>query len=134
MAKRKKTNIVENPKTLDKWEGEEVMVESDTKLEADTGTGPVVILRTFEFGANPQVFKTHPPTNQELFDSHLKGIQAMLWSDGLKPMEEIEPRLIFSKNKKKYRIFVGCKPLLGQIVLERPQTLSEIAYGNSPRN
>ena len=134
MDKRKKTNIVEHEKTKHSWEGEEVMVESETKLEADTGTGPKVILRTFEFASNPQAFKQRIPTSQELFNHHLKGMQGMLWSDGLKPMEEIEPRLIFSKNKKGYRIFIACKPLLGQVVLEKPQTLSEIAHGNTPRN
>ena len=90
-------------------------------------------MRTFEFGANPKVFKLKNPTKQEVFNDHLKGMEAMLWGDGLKPMTEVEPRLVFSKNKKKYRIFVACQPLMGQVVLERPQTLSQIA-NVTPRN
>lgn len=131
MAKRTKTNIVDDNKYL--WEGERVEVESTTKLQDDHGIGNPLIIRAFEFRANPQAFKLYTPTAQQLFNYHYKGIEAMLWSDGLIPVEGIEPRLIFSKgskdskSKKGYRIFITCMPLRGQTVLEKPLTLSEIA-------
>src|SRR3990167_3098126 len=92
------------------WEGEEVQSESTTKLTEDKGTGQAVVIRFFEFGANPEVFKQHKPTSQQLFDSHRKGIEALLWRDGLRPYEGVEPRLMFSKNGKNYRIIVTCVP------------------------
>src|SRR4051812_24030725 len=78
------------------WEGEEVAAESDTKIQEDKGTGQAIILRVYQFAANPAVFKAHKPTAQELFSSHIKGIEALLWSDGLKPFTAVEPRLVFS--------------------------------------
>ena len=115
------------------WRGQTVSVDSGIKLEDDIGTGEAVIIRTFEFGANPQVFKDyekkngHLPYAQEIFQSHMRGIMSMLWQDGLSPAEEIEPRLILSKKKDKYLIMVGAKPSLGNTILETPKTLSEIA-------
>jgi len=149
MSKRKTINDPndsESPKvggefvtTEGDWRGQTVQVESETKLDADTGTGPTVILRTFEFRADPITFKNykkkngHLPYAQEIFQSHINGIKAMLWQDGLRPAEEIEPRMILSKNKEKYLIIVGAVPQLGQIILERPKTLMEIANPNETR-
>lgn len=108
------------------WEGEEVYAESDTKLEHDEGKGEPVIIRSFEFGVNPKAFKEHTPTKQELFNSHLRGMESLLWRDGLKPFEGVEPRLIFSKNRRQYRIIVACQPSRGNVLLETPQRLSEL--------
>ena len=113
------------------WEGEQIEASSETRLEDDTGTGREIVLRTFEFAINPESFKQHTPTKQELFDSHVRGIRGMLWADGLETFEEVEPRLIFSKNKKFYRICLACVPTRGNTVLEKPQTLSEITNESS---
>lgn len=122
------------------WRGQTVEVKSDTKLEEDTGTGEVIVIRSFEFGANPATFKEYEknygrlPYAQEIFQSHMKGILSLLWQDGLSPVEEIPPRLILSKKKDKYMIMVGARPQLGQTILEKPQTLSEIANVKSPKH
>lgn len=116
-------------KAIDKgneWEGEELSAEADTKLEQDTGTGEAIILRFFDFGADPLVFKDHKPSAQELFNGHIKGIEALLWGDGLKPYEGVEPRLMFSKDKKFYRFIIACKPTIGSSILETPQTLTDL--------
>jgi hypothetical protein len=110
------------------WEGEEIAVESKTKLEEDKGTGQTVILRVFEFAANPITFKQHKPTAQELFSSHLQGIKSLLWRDGLAPYEAVEPRLIFSKDKSMYRFIIPCVATIGSTVIDKPQTLSQIVH------
>lgn len=131
MTKQKKSSKTDNKFKLEKneetWEGEQVTVESDTKLEDDHGTGHEVIIRTFEFKANPEAFRYHTPTEQELFNSHARGMKGQIWADGLSPAEDIEPRIIFSKNKDSYRIFISCRPSIGNTILEKTQTLSEIA-------
>lgn len=115
------------------WEGEEVGVESDTKLEEDKGTGQEIILRFFDFAANPEVFKNYKPTAQELFDSHRKGIESLLWSDGLSACEAIEPRLLFSKDKSNYRFVISCIKGIGNTMVDKPKTLSELLTPNESR-
>ncbi len=108
------------------WEGEELQAESKTKLEEDLGTGQKVVIRFFEFGANPQAFKHYKPTAQELFDSHRNGIIAMLWKDELKPHEDVEPRIMFSKNKTHYRIIIACIPAGITGLIENTKTLTQL--------
>lgn len=113
------------------WQGQTVQVQSDKHLEDDLGTGDPVILRTFVFGVNPEAFGRRTPTSQELFDDHKRGISAMLWQDGLTPMEEVEPRVYLSRDKTKYFITVGAKPQMGQSIIDTTQTLSQIVNGTS---
>lgn len=108
------------------WQGEEIAAEATTKLSDDTGTGQAVVLRFFDFGANPEAFKKHKPTAQELFNSHLRGMEAMLWKDGLKVFTDTTPRLMFSKDNKNYRFIIACVPAKGHLMNERPQTLTEL--------
>lgn len=110
------------------WLAQNLSTESETHLEDDQGTGDVAIIRMFEFKINPESFRQFKPTQQELFNSHYKGIETLLWRDGMKVMPEVNPRVTLSKNKKKYRIFVGAKPMKGHILRETPKTLSEIAH------
>jgi hypothetical protein len=110
------------------WEGEELGVESDTKLEEDKGVGQAIVLRFFSFAANPEVFKQYKPTANELFTSHKMGIEAMLWKDGLTPYTAIEPRLMFSKDKSHYRFVVGCLP--SQALVDTPGTLTQLIHGH----
>ncbi len=108
------------------WEGQEVSAEADTKIQDDLGTGQEVILRFFDFGANVATFKEHKPTAQELFDGHKGGLEALLWKDGLKPYDAVEPRLMFSKDKKNYRFIIACIPRDGVVLADKPQTLSQL--------
>lgn len=136
MAKGKKFKAIEKDATVKskfakktdigdiEWQGEEIGAESTTKINEDTGTGIPVILRRFTFAVNHQAFKDHKPTEQELFNSHKNGIMALLWSDEMRPYEAIEPRIIFSKDKSHYTIFVGCIPK--GVLNEKSQTLSEL--------
>lgn len=110
------------------WEGEEVTAHSDTKIESDLGIGQAIVIRFFEFAANQDTFKLHKPTAQELFNSHKNGIMAMLWKDGLKPFNEVEPKLMFSKSKKNYRFILTCVP--NETLVEKPQTLSQLLTSN----
>jgi hypothetical protein len=116
------------------WEGEEVVAQSDTKLEQDTGVGQAVILRFFEFGANPEVFKQHKPTAQELFNSHMRGIEALLWKDGLRRFEGVEPRLMFSRDKSHYRFIIACEPSAGNVLTDKPKTLSQLLKNDTTKN
>lgn len=106
------------------WDGEEINVQSKTTIQDDKGIGQAISLRTFEFAANPEAFKHETPSYQQLFDSHLKGIQSMLWVDGMKPYEAVEPRILISKDKTHYKIVVACTP--NEVLLDKPQTLDQL--------
>ena len=110
------------------WNANKIDAQSDTKLEDDKGTGTPVIIRVFEFAANPEAFKQHKPTKQELFNSHYKGIEVLLWKDGMKVYPEVNPRITINKKKTKYRIFVAATPQKGHLLMEKPKTLAEIAH------
>lgn len=148
MTKQKKSINTDKFKTkettLDKgkieWEGETVQAESKTNLEQDTGSGIPVVLRFFDFGANVESFKNYKPTAQDLFNSHLKGIESLLWRDELKPFLEVEPRLMYSVDGKNfepyspkgkqythYRFIVACVPNKSLVsAFENTQTLSQL--------
>lgn len=102
-----------------------------THLEDDTGHGNPAVIRRFTFGVNPQAFHEHTPTTQELFNAHYKGIELALWKDGLKVIPEVDPRVVFNKQKTQYFIFVGARPMKGFLLNEKPQTLTDIVHGHS---
>jgi hypothetical protein len=108
------------------WEGEEIQTESKTRLEEDTGYGHAVVLRFFDFGANVESFKLHKPTAQELFNSHIRGIESLLWRDGLIFFKEVEPRLQFSKDKTKYRFIIAAVPSATSALVDKPKTITEL--------
>ncbi len=104
----------------------------DTHLEDDHGVGEATVIRRFMFQMNmehPEVFIERRPSKQDIFNSHVKGIEAMLWKDGLSLFVDIPPRITFDTKKFQYSIFVAARPQRGYILNERPQTLSEIANG-----
>ena len=107
------------------WEATKGEVHSDVRLEDDTGHGKAVIIRAFDFQANPEAFRSHVPSKQELFSAHREQIVGMLYADQLKIYEDVEPRVIISKNKRNYRIVVAGLPW-GMSRASIP-TLSEIA-------
>lgn len=107
-----------------KWEGQEIEVQSDPLI--DSGTGTPVILRFFEFKLNPEMMKYKRPSNQDLFNAHAMQIKTFLWKDGLEPFEALEPRIIWAKKKDGFRIMVTCIPRKGIILSESPRTLQQI--------
>lgn len=112
-----------------KWQGREIGVNSDIPL-VDAGTGKKYIIRQFEFVFNPEMLnkirqkKIPAPTKQELFNSNYRQIEIMLWSDGLIPAKEIDPRMIIGK--RKYKIILLCEPRAKVMVVDKPRTLQEI--------
>lgn len=108
---------------------ESIETSSQTKLESDLGTGRPVVMRSFTFKANPIAFNDHIPTKQELFNTHYKGIETYLWRDGLVLCQDYEPHLLFNKKKTHYTVFVVATPSGNNVLIETPQTLSQIANG-----
>ena len=111
------------------WQAKQGEVHSDVKLEDDQGQGKGVIIRSFDFKANPEVFRHAVPSKQELFNSHAREIEGILFADGLEVMRDVSPQLKISKDKSFYRIVVGAEARKGQYFDEKPKTLSQIANG-----
>jgi len=103
------------------WYGMEMQTKPSDPM-VDSGTGKPYVLRTFEFAKNLSFKGTL--TKQEIFNMHWRQIQTFLWGDGLVAHEDVNPRIVIGK--KKYRIFILCKPRLMTIVVDKPQTLQEI--------
>lgn len=122
---------VDNKEKDVQWDVKQGEIHSDTNLEADTGWGQEVIVRSFEFKANPEAFRQHTPSKQELFNAHLKQIEILLWRDGLRFFDGVTPQLSIAKKQEGYRIVVGCEAMPGHIIhardKERFQTLSQAA-------
>ena len=108
------------------WKANQGEVHSDVKLEDDIGYGKKVVLRVFDFKANPASFKNWTPSKQELFNSHAKDIELFLWKDGLVAMPEVSPQIKLSKDRSHYRIVVGAEPRFGQQIYDKAHTLSEL--------
>ncbi len=108
-------------------------VHSDIHLEEDTGHGKTVVIRSFDFQANPSAFKERTPSKQELFNAHAKQIEVVLWKDGLQVMPDVKPQLVLSKQRNHYRIIVGAEPRKGHLISsldqDKYQTLSQAAHG-----
>lgn len=108
---------------------ESVAVESQTKLEDDVGRGNPVVMRSFTFKINKTAFLSNKPSKQELFDTHARGIEMILWRDGLTFEKRWEPRILFNKKATHYTIFVVATPARGQTLVDQTRTLSELAHG-----
>lgn len=106
------------------WEGQEIEFHSDELKGGDVGGA--VVVRFFDYKANPQQFKLRPVTHQELFNIHEKEIELQLWKDGLKAFTEVPAQLIVSKDKRHYRFIVSALPMRGQMLSQTPKTLTEI--------
>lgn len=104
------------------WEGSQLEATSDPLI--DSNQGKPYVIRFFEYSINPQVEYT--PSKQELFNHHYKQIRNDLWKDGLTAVESVSPRVLFSKDKKKYYIAVTAEPKLNVAILEKTQTLQQI--------
>lgn len=103
-----------------------------THLEDDLGQGDAVVIRCFTFQMNlekPELFIERRPSKQDLFNSHIRGIEMALWKDGLKVYDEVVPRITFDTKKFQYSIFIAARPMKGYLLNETPQTLTQIAHG-----
>ena len=111
-------------------EVDSIETQSERHIEDDLGSGEAAIIRCFTFGINPLAFKEHQPTKQELFNAHVKGIEVMLWRDGMRLMLDVEPRILV--DQKTYKIFVGARPAKGYLLtkVQVPKTLKQIVHGN----
>lgn len=109
------------------WYGQQVETNSDPLV--DKGIGEAIILRSFKFKANPENLKRDKPSKQQLFNNHADQMRLQLWGDGLEPIN-VDPRIVISKNKEEYMIFVACKPKAGVALIEKPQTLQDILKPN----
>lgn len=116
------------------WEATKGEVHSTTNLEDDLGIGKKVVLRIFNFGANPEMFRLRTPSKQELFDSCSGVLEAELLKDGLWPIKEVVPRLKIWENKKGFTIIVTAEAKFGESITDRSLTLTDIAHGNSKPN
>jgi|SRR5581483_2420709 len=119
-------NAVDAPVKDVVWNANQAEVESTTNLQDDTGHGGAAIIRSFTYGINPEAFKIHVPTKQELFNHHIKQIEITLYGDGLKIMTEVQPQIKFNRKMTQYTIIVGAQPMRGQTLLQTPQLLSDI--------
>lgn len=114
------------------YDASTVEAKSNTNLEMDTGEGNAVVIRCFTFQINlekPELFLERHPSKQEIFNSHLRGIEMGLFGDGLKIYDAVAPRITFDVAKMQYSIFVPAIPRRGVVLNERPQTLTELAHG-----
>lgn len=112
-----------------KHETSAVEAQSETKLEHDLGVGMPVVMRSFTFKLDRKMFEVAPPSKQELFDGHVRGLEMALWRDGLVFDKSHEPHVLFNKKLTHYTIFVVANPARGQTLLDKTQTLTEIANG-----
>lgn len=133
MAQRniKGTNRVEVDNLEDLKPGTGVQIDNKTKYEyaselategvplIDPGGGPVNVIRVFTFKMNPEKAKDFAPNKQILFNSHAQQIKHTLWGDGLRPLENVGPRVIIDSKRGFYQIFVTCEATKGVIFSER---------------
>lgn len=133
--KKENTTLGDNFETVGtehKWEGQEIEVQSDPLIE--TGNrGKTIVLRSYYFKANPEAMKREKPTKQQIFDSHAKQIELMLYSDGLVPFKEVEPKLIISKKRDEYKIFMACEARTGVVFDRDPRLLQELTKPNATK-
>ena len=104
------------------WYGAQLEAEKTPLM--DPGTGKPVILRMFDFKFYPTVKGT--PSKPALFEAHAKQIMTLLWADGLRPFEGVNPRVTIDANKRTYRIVVVAEPRLGTTVIQSPQSLNKV--------
>jgi hypothetical protein len=110
------------------WYGASLDTKSDPLM--DPGTGKKMVIRSFDFEINPEA-EGFPDDKQELFNHHAKQIQTILWGDGLKPYEDVAPKLTIDSKRMSYRIVVVAEPRTGTVVAESPKTLNQLLKKNA---
>lgn len=104
------------------WYGSEL--NADPTPIIDPASGKPVILRVFEFRFDPKIKKA--PSKQELFSSHSKQVMTLLWSDGLRPIEGVNPRVAIDMKRRTYRIVVVAEARLNTTIIEKPNSLNDL--------
>lgn len=109
--------------------GDGIQIDEDTKYEygsqletegvplIDPGGGPVNVIRVFTFKMNPA--NKDYSNKQAIFSAHAKQIETILWGDGLRPLDNVLPRVILNSKKGSYQIFVPCGAAKGVIFSEK---------------
>ena len=120
MTKKKTFKIQDT----NEWEGADM--QTDSVPLANDGSGKPIILRTFDFDL-PPLEKENFPTKQQLLDFHYSKIIAFLWRDELVPCQKL--KLMFSKDKKHFRIFATCQAKVGSNILEVPELIQNKLNG-----
>lgn len=87
------------------WQGQEITSKSTPLI--DPGVGKAVVLRVFSFYKNPE-FTAKGLSQQEIFNMHWKQISVLLWGDGLRPREDVQPKVV--SEGQTYKIFITCEP------------------------
>ena len=117
--------------------GEGVTFDDGTKYEygadlnapsvplVDPGEGASNVIRQFTFKMNPDKIKEFPNYRQTIFNMHARQIAQVLWGDGLRPLDSVSPRVIISKKRGFYKIFVPCEAKRGVMFMDKPKNLSE---------
>ena len=108
------------------WTDQDLAVKADTPL-VDAGTGKKMIIRLFDFKFDPSkkdAIKIAKLNKQGFFNSHAKYIKDFLWKDGLRVVDNQDPKLIFKGNG--YRIAVVCQASSGVFIDQKGQTLQDI--------
>lgn len=83
----------------------------------DPGGGPVNVIRVFNFSMHPLVKSL--TDKQAIFTAHAKQIENILWGDGLRPLDEVPPRVIIDNKNRSYQIFVSCQAAKGVIFSQK---------------
>lgn len=132
-AKQIKENVYSDEKTQDTFGAKATLApgvevqQLETKSEqqlVDAGTGEKVVIRIFEFDF--EQFRGVVPSKQYIFNQHAQMIRHFLWKDGLEACLEVEPKVMVSKRKKRYRIFVTARARFGQMWNDKATTLQDI--------
>lgn len=107
------------------YRGQTIEVRSDTHLEDDRGVGDPIYLKGFLFALNPEEFNKREYSAQEVFDMFSRGIESMLWTDGLSVDKDLAPTVTYKNQRTHVLITVWAKPR--HAILDKTKTLSEIA-------
>ena len=100
-------------------------LEAQSDPLVDLVAGRPLAIRSFEFSMNPDIELQFPSDPQVLFNTHARQISTILWADGLKPFDQVPPRVIINHKAKKYQIFVPCEARTGVIFADKPRSLTQ---------
>ncbi len=105
------------------WYGTEL--KSDATPIIDPASGKPAIIRMFDFRMDKSI-RRFEATKQQVFSAHSKQILTLLWADGLRPIEGVNPRVSIDTRKRTYKIVVAAEPRLHQTVIETPNSLNDV--------
>jgi len=114
------------------WEGAEgAAVETEQTSITDPKSGKQIVMRVFDFDL-PPIPPEQFPSKEELLAQHKAKIMGFLWRDELVPVHDM--KVIFSKDKRHFRIFSACQAKANSVILEKSERLDTYLYGNKDAN